>query len=138
MKLYTQRATQRAPALRIPLILAKDKVIPADPNMAHRPAALRTEGVQHGRPLSAPPESEKAKPTKSRSSSIPPGKAIQRSHRVMSDTQVPTASKDMMDDVSLDLTGLLQRSGPTIVKTRTGSVLSRGFILKTDHYPSGS
>ncbi|KAI0701909.1 inositol hexakisphosphate-domain-containing protein [Cerioporus squamosus] len=29
------------------------------------------------------------------------------------------------------------RSGPTIVKTRTGSVLQRGFILKTDHYPSG-
>ncbi|TBU33470.1 inositol hexakisphosphate-domain-containing protein [Dichomitus squalens] len=31
----------------------------------------------------------------------------------------------------------LQRSGPSIVKTRSGSVLSRGFILKTDHYPSG-
>ncbi|KAI0027879.1 inositol hexakisphosphate-domain-containing protein [Vararia minispora EC-137] len=31
----------------------------------------------------------------------------------------------------------LQRSGPSIVKTRTGSVLSRGFILKTDFYPSG-
>ncbi|KAI0649419.1 inositol hexakisphosphate-domain-containing protein [Trametes meyenii] len=31
----------------------------------------------------------------------------------------------------------LHRSGPSIVKTRTGSVLSRGFILKTDHYPSG-
>ncbi|KAI0685965.1 inositol hexakisphosphate-domain-containing protein [Cytidiella melzeri] len=31
----------------------------------------------------------------------------------------------------------LQRSGPSVVKTRTGSVLSRGFILKTDHYPSG-
>ncbi|KAI0052293.1 hypothetical protein FA95DRAFT_1553613 [Auriscalpium vulgare] len=31
----------------------------------------------------------------------------------------------------------LQRSGPSVVKTRTGSVLSRGFILKTDYYPSG-
>ncbi|KAI0072968.1 hypothetical protein K474DRAFT_1723915 [Panus rudis PR-1116 ss-1] len=31
----------------------------------------------------------------------------------------------------------LQRSGPSVVKTRTGSVLSRGLILKTDHYPSG-
>lgn len=38
---------------------------------------------------------------------------------------------------SLDLMGLLQRSGPSVVKTRNGSVLSRGFILKTDHYPSG-
>ncbi|KAI0784287.1 inositol hexakisphosphate-domain-containing protein [Abortiporus biennis] len=31
----------------------------------------------------------------------------------------------------------LQRSGPQVVKTRNGSVLSRGLILKTDHYPSG-
>ncbi|KAJ7081810.1 inositol hexakisphosphate-domain-containing protein [Mycena belliarum] len=38
---------------------------------------------------------------------------------------------------SLDLMTHLQRSGPSVVKTRTGSVLSRGFILKTDHYPSG-
>ncbi|KAE9405167.1 hypothetical protein BT96DRAFT_916343 [Gymnopus androsaceus JB14] len=38
---------------------------------------------------------------------------------------------------SLDLMGHLQRSGPSVVKTRTGSVLSRGFILKTDFYPSG-
>ncbi|THH21421.1 hypothetical protein EW146_g157 [Bondarzewia mesenterica] len=37
----------------------------------------------------------------------------------------------------LDLMSQLQRSEPSIVKTRTGSVLSRGFILKTDHYPSG-
>ncbi|KAF8917222.1 inositol hexakisphosphate-domain-containing protein [Mucidula mucida] len=38
---------------------------------------------------------------------------------------------------SLDLMGSLQRSWPSVVKTRNGSVLSRGFILKTDHYPSG-
>ncbi|KAG2141169.1 inositol hexakisphosphate-domain-containing protein [Suillus bovinus] len=31
----------------------------------------------------------------------------------------------------------LKRAEPSVVKTRTGSVLSRGFILKTDHYPSG-
>ncbi|KAI0255159.1 inositol hexakisphosphate-domain-containing protein [Lactifluus subvellereus] len=31
----------------------------------------------------------------------------------------------------------LHRSAPSIVKTRSGSVLSRGFILKTDYYPSG-
>lgn len=40
--------------------------------------------------------------------------------------------------VPLDLTPQLQRSVHTVVKSRTGSVLSRGFILKTDHYPSGS
>ncbi|KAG7089324.1 hypothetical protein E1B28_011021 [Marasmius oreades] len=39
--------------------------------------------------------------------------------------------------VSLDLMAYLQRSGPSVVKTRSGSVLSRGFILKTDFYPSG-
>jgi len=36
-----------------------------------------------------------------------------------------------------DLMPHLHRSAPSIVKTRSGSVLSRGFILKTDHYPSG-
>ncbi|KAL0953289.1 hypothetical protein HGRIS_004538 [Hohenbuehelia grisea] len=38
---------------------------------------------------------------------------------------------------SLDLLDYLQRAGPSVVKSRSGSVLSRGFILKTDHYPSG-
>ncbi|KAF8628035.1 hypothetical protein AX15_004150 [Amanita polypyramis BW_CC] len=38
---------------------------------------------------------------------------------------------------SLDLMNHLQRSESSAVKTRTGSVLSRGFILKTDHYTSG-
>ncbi|KAG1804399.1 inositol hexakisphosphate-domain-containing protein [Suillus subaureus] len=33
--------------------------------------------------------------------------------------------------------GNLKRAEPSVVKTRTGSVLSRGFILKTDYYPSG-
>lgn len=37
----------------------------------------------------------------------------------------------------LDLMVSLKRAEPSIVKTRTGSVLSRGFILKTDYYPSG-
>lgn len=37
----------------------------------------------------------------------------------------------------LDLMGSLKRAEPSVVKTRTGSVLSRGFILKTDYHPSG-
>lgn len=37
----------------------------------------------------------------------------------------------------LHLMPQLQRSGPSVVKTRTGSVLTRGFILKTDYWPSG-
>ncbi|KAF9526356.1 inositol hexakisphosphate-domain-containing protein [Crepidotus variabilis] len=38
---------------------------------------------------------------------------------------------------SLDLIDALQRSEASVVKTRSGTVLSRGMILKTDHYPSG-
>lgn len=40
--------------------------------------------------------------------------------------------------IGLDMMAHLQRSESSIVKTRSGSVLSRGFILKTDHYPSGT
>lgn len=42
-----------------------------------------------------------------------------------------------VNSTSLDLMGSLHRSEPSVVKTRNGSVLSRGFILKTDYYPSG-
>ena len=45
-----------------------------------------------------------------------------------------TLSKDIP---MLDLVSHLQRSESSVVKTRSGSVLTRGFILKTDHYPSG-
>lgn len=37
----------------------------------------------------------------------------------------------------LDITPSLQKATHSVVKARNGSVLSRGFILKTDHYPSG-
>ena len=37
----------------------------------------------------------------------------------------------------LDITPSLQKAIHSVVKARNGSVLSRGFILKTDHYPSG-
>ncbi|KAI6025906.1 inositol hexakisphosphate-domain-containing protein [Pisolithus orientalis] len=37
----------------------------------------------------------------------------------------------------LDLMVNLKRSETSVVKTRSGSVLSRGFILKTDYHPSG-
>lgn len=37
----------------------------------------------------------------------------------------------------LDITPSLQKAVHSVVKARNGSVLSRGTILKTDHYPSG-
>lgn len=90
--------------------------------------------VQGDRPVSVPPSlpASKSDPLNNRPSSIPPG-ALGH-HRISSD--VLTAQK-AQTGTSLDLMSHLQRSGPSVVKTRTGSVLSRGFILKTDHYPSG-
>jgi hypothetical protein len=56
----------------------------------------------------------------------------------------PTRSVSSMfspgpDDAGrLDLSAHLLRAEAGVVKARAGAVLSRGFILKTDHYPSGA
>ncbi|KAJ6561916.1 inositol hexakisphosphate-domain-containing protein [Mycena capillaripes] len=91
--------------------------------------------LEGDRPVSVPPSlpSSKSDPLNNRPSSIPPGALAH--HRISSDSQGP--QKGLATGTSLDLMAHLQRSGPSVVKTRTGSVLSRGFILKTDHYPSG-
>ncbi|KAJ7707320.1 inositol hexakisphosphate-domain-containing protein [Mycena rosella] len=88
--------------------------------------------VDTDRPMSVPPSlpASKSDPLNNRPSSIPPV----GHHRISSDAQNPQKGQV---GTSLDLMAHLQRSGPAVVKTRTGSVLSRGFILKTDHYPSG-
>ncbi|KAJ6512734.1 inositol hexakisphosphate-domain-containing protein [Mycena sanguinolenta] len=92
--------------------------------------------MEGDRPLSVPPEARapNAQPLTSRSSSIPPGASGR--NRIPSEVQ-NTQKPPTTTGTSLDLMGHLQRSGPSVVKTRTGSVLSRGFILKTDYYPSG-
>lgn len=88
------------------------------------------------RPSSVPPPSHPARPGSMtdlkhpRPLSIPP--AMFRHKHSSSDSQA------LPQNSSLDLMGHLNRSESSVVKTRTGSVLSRGFILKTDHYPSGS
>ena len=64
--------------------------------------------------------------------SIPP--SLRNHTRTASDSH---SSKDSTVANPLDLMDLLQRSESSVVKARSGSVLSRGFILKTDHYPSG-
>lgn len=64
-----------------------------------------------------------------------PGPSLLYQNRTSSSSQARLSTDK--DDSSLDIVPLLQRSGPSIVKTRNGSVLSRGFILKTDFYPSG-
>ncbi|KAF7336949.1 hypothetical protein MVEN_02131300 [Mycena venus] len=93
--------------------------------------------MEGDRPLSVPPSlpTSKSEPLNDRPSSIPPG-ALGH-HRILSAGDFHNAQKGLTNGTSLDLMAHLQRSGPSVVKTRTGSVLSRGFILKTDHYPSG-
>lgn len=94
-----------------------------------------TPGSRRGYYIPVPRASSRASSTE-RSSSLPPG-SRRRSH-IPHDSIAPSDGRDTTGpDISLDLTGLLQRSEPLVVKSRTGSVLSRGFILKTDHYPSG-
>ncbi|KAF8150729.1 inositol hexakisphosphate-domain-containing protein [Crassisporium funariophilum] len=104
-------------------------------NMAHRQAAIVKALSDDSRSPSAPrsPIHSILTPTTgTRPQSIPP--SMNRHARTTSDTP---AGKDAIGATSLDLMDLLNRSEPSVVKTRTGSVLSRGFILKTDHYPSG-
>ncbi|KAI0330242.1 hypothetical protein GY45DRAFT_1323965 [Cubamyces sp. BRFM 1775] len=92
--------------------------------------ATANGALQDGhRPASAPPQ-------------VPPGNAVQRRpvqddlrHRLLSSSVVEGTG--FPDTPPLDLMPQLQRLAPSVVKTRSGSVLSRGFILKTDHYPSG-
>ncbi|KAF7295972.1 hypothetical protein MKEN_01411800 [Mycena kentingensis (nom. inval.)] len=91
---------------------------------------LNNLGKLDDRPPSAPPAmvASRSEPLNTRPSSIPP-------HPNRTSTEVQSLQKPQA--TSLDLMSLLQRSEPSVVKSRTGSVLSRGFILKTDHYPSG-
>lgn len=105
--------------------------------MPSRRAELQSE---FNRPSSVPPQlslpirSEPIPSHDTRPASIPP--AADR-HRVSDPNSHERSGSKDASIASLDLMNHLQRSGPSVVKTRTGSVLSRGFILKTDHYPSG-
>ncbi|KAJ7649760.1 inositol hexakisphosphate-domain-containing protein [Roridomyces roridus] len=70
--------------------------------------------------------------------SVPPlfRNALFNHHRICIDPQAQEPTK-VSGDTSLDLMAHLRRAGPFVEKSRTGSVLSRGCILKTDYYPSG-
>lgn len=85
---------------------------------------------QSVRPLSAPPA-----PHLKYGSVVPPN--IYESGRAGSDFYSGQSHKENILAAHLDIMPALQRSAPSVVKSRNGSVLSRGFILKTDHYPSG-
>jgi len=106
------------------------------------------------RPVSVPPTpdgSTRLSPmfarlqNEARSSSIPPRLTQRHAHsdssRSGSGRPSSRASSwdrgDSGSSLDTDMMTVLHRSEPSVVKTRSGSVLSRGMILKTDHYPSG-
>ena len=91
---------------------------------------IRPQNPGTSRPASAPPQSA--------SESGSPRRAVANDLRRRLLSSTVADGTDLPDTPPLDLMPQLQRSGPSIVKTRSGSVLSRGFILKTDHYPSGA
>ncbi|TFK28151.1 hypothetical protein FA15DRAFT_753712 [Coprinopsis marcescibilis] len=97
--------------------------------MANR---LLTNLKNEGRPSTAPPESHPVQ--HARPILIP---ASLRKHDRQPSEPLPVVAKEAQLPEPLDLMGFLKRSEASVVKTRNGSVLSRGFILKTDHYPSG-
>lgn len=68
-----------------------------------------------------------------------PSSSLSMDHRTgsgMSSSSTP-GSGSASGAAVMNNMALLVRAAPSVVKTRSGSVLSRGFILKTDHYPSG-
>ena len=103
------------------------------PRMPQRHILLSNALSEKGRASSAPPDTMRG----SFSSTIQPGSIPPPGPRKFwpssSDTNFPREPRA----TSLDLIDYLERSEQSLVKTRSGSVLSRGCILKTDHYPSG-
>ncbi|KAF9048553.1 inositol hexakisphosphate-domain-containing protein [Panaeolus papilionaceus] len=87
--------------------------------------------------LSEDTRSVAARPIPIRSSSPfrPASNPVLGTYQNTSNDAIPT--KGAAAAKPLDLIDILNRSEASVVKTRNGSVLSRGFILKTDHYPSG-
>lgn len=95
--------------------------------MAHRQVAFLRGAL---RSSSAPPSDSYNAPSPDLASDSP-----MTPRRLSTD---PPSNPNVATSTSLDLMNFLRRSEAAVVKTRSGSVLSRGFILKTDHYPSGA
>jgi hypothetical protein len=98
-------------------------------------------GGARATPITNPPRLAPQPHPLSSSSTTPPTRTsaspIPIIYRSQSSPPLPTTERDDTPISFQDLMPHLHRSAPSIVKTRSGSVLSRGFILKTDYYPSG-
>ncbi|KAL0572602.1 hypothetical protein V5O48_009363 [Marasmius crinis-equi] len=97
-------------SVSVPPLASDDSQLGRDSSRSSIRMLHKNKSDQHARPASVAPH---------------------KSHR----REMSTDTKN--SGVSLDLMGYLQRAGPSVVKTRSGSVLTRGFILKTDFYPTG-
>ncbi|CAK5269481.1 unnamed protein product [Mycena citricolor] len=97
------------------------------------------------RPVSVPPALEvrakaaNGKHTEPLNSLEPPNRPSSTQAVTMpSSTSLPiTPPSGTPSPPSLSLLPSLDHALPSVVNSRSGSVLARGFILKTDHYPSG-
>ena len=113
------------------------------PAMSPKPGAavdMLPSLQEDGRPSSAPPSTSPRNHFPSSLGASPPvASAIPpATQRLLSESgTIPRGPSPELGPEPLDLMPQLLRSGPSVVKTRTGSVLSRGFILKTDYWPSG-
>ncbi|KZT67481.1 hypothetical protein DAEQUDRAFT_729142 [Daedalea quercina L-15889] len=103
-------------------------------------SAAFLDDQRSARPSSAPPDAERALPHTAGSyipGSLDDFRINTPPHRPSSENPSRADMGIPPGGVSIDMMPQLQRSEPSVVKTRTGSVLSRGFILKTDYWPSG-
>jgi hypothetical protein len=137
--------------LRCPISKQREKINPPttpdqdiyriNAMMARKPSSLWKNDLHATRPSSVPPESNLSRRSfmsNARLSSRLPHSNSEGPRGNFSEYQSPDSPPLLQrKPAGLDLMDDLHHSGSSVVKTRTGSVLSRGFILKTDHYPSG-
>jgi hypothetical protein len=91
---------------------------------------------------SASPQSHQKHKTRSTSNPDTPVRALSvlpdRSNPLPNSVFTSAQSTPIDSPPILDATETLLRATPAVVKARTGSVLARGFVLKTDYYPNGT
>ena len=97
-------------------------------------SSRQLRGVERSPSLPVSSSSTGSNPTQTSVPSRPASSAVVRAGFTGSSARDPEGSLSLEP---LDSMSHLQRASTSVVKSRTGSVLSRGFILKTDHYPSG-
>ena len=131
--------TRRASGARSRSLPGRHPLLPRFPNMSSLPRSLAAAFLhdqRSARPSSAPPDPERTIPFRAIADDLRTG-TITPPHRPCSESPGRPDMGIPASGAPIDLMPQLQRSESSVVKTRSGSVLSRGFILKTDYWPSG-